>query len=52
MTQTTTINGRGYELTVKIDVEGDRAKFLADAANLRESIVAAFDQAIVAEKSK
>jgi hypothetical protein len=52
MKETLTINGRGYDVTVTISVDGDRAKFLADAEKLRDSLVAAFDQAIDAEKSK
>jgi hypothetical protein len=30
-----TIKGLGYELNVKIDVTGDRAKVLADADKIR-----------------
>lgn len=39
---------RGYSLSVKveIDVEGDRANFLADAEKLKDGLGTAFDQAI------
>jgi hypothetical protein len=40
------IPGRGYELSVKIVVEGDYAKVIADADKIRDGIAKAFDQAI------
>jgi hypothetical protein len=49
MTETLiSLPGRDYQLkvAVKIDVAGNRANFLADAHKLRESLAAAFDEAI------
>ena len=42
------IPGRDYELkvTVKIDVAGNRANFLEDAAKLRCSLMTVFDEEI------
>ena len=42
------IPGRGYELFVNVNVEmkGNRANFLADAEKIKDSLYAAFDEAI------
>jgi hypothetical protein len=44
MSENITISGPGYSVTIKVDVAGDREKFLADAAKVREGIAKAFDQ--------
>jgi hypothetical protein len=46
MIETIFIQGRGYEVTVAIDVKSDRRKFIADADKLRASLVKAIDQVI------
>jgi hypothetical protein len=47
MTENTiSIEGDGYELNVRIEIEGDNAKFLSDAEKLKDSIAKAFDEVV------